>query len=310
MEYKDYYKILGVDRKTEQDAIKRAYRKLALKYHPDRNPGNKQAEEKFKEINEAYQVLGDPEKRARFDQLGTSYERWQRMGGRPESFNWGEWFTASPTGGVHFEMGDLEDLLQGGFSDFFYRIFGGMPGGTGQGPFTQRERPRPQHIYEQPVTISLKEALYGATRQVQFNGRRLEVKIPAGARTGTKVRMSGAGPRQVNGKPSDLFLVVQVQPEPNFDRRQDDLYTDIQINLYTAVLGGEVRVPTLEGDLILTIPAGTQPNQTFRMRGRGMPLLSNPNKRGDLYVCTKVDIPIKLNSKQRQLFEQLARLSS
>jgi curved DNA-binding protein len=307
MEYKDYYRILGVDRNADQKEIKRAYRKQALKYHPDRNPGDKSAEEKFKEINEAYQVLSDPEKRARYDQLGASYQRWQQMGGRPESFNWGEWFTV-PTGGIHFEMGDLEDLLGGGFSDFFYRIFGGMPGGRpGGSSYRSRAQRRETPVYEQPVTIDLKEALTGTTRKVQVDGRRLEVKIPPGARTGTKIRVAGGGPRQIDGMSSDLYLVIQVAPNKRFERKNDDLYTEVQIDLYTAVLGGEVRVPTLEKDMLLTIPPGTQPGQTFRLRGRGLPNLRKPDQRGDLYVRVKVLIPRNLSPKQRKLFEQLAR---
>lgn len=300
MDYKDYYKILGVDRNASDEEIKRAYRKLALKYHPDRNPGDKSAEERFKEINEAYQVLGDPAKRARYDQLGESYTRWQQSGA-PGSFNWSEWFTQSP-GGVRVEMGDLEDLFGGGFSDFFNTIFGGMGGAATR---TRRTRSAPR-IYEQTVQITLEEAYRGTERTVEINGRRLQVKIPAGARTGTKVRVAGAVPSGLNGLQGDLYLNVEVLPHPRFERNGDDLYTEVPVDLYTAVLGGQVNVPTLAGNVLLTIPAGTQPGQTFRLAGRGMPRLRSPQSFGDLYVRAKVEIPRQLSREQRQLFERLA----
>jgi curved DNA-binding protein len=307
MEYKDYYKILGVDRKASENEIKRAYRKLALKYHPDRNPGDKQAEEKFKEINEAYQVLSDPEKRARYDQLGESYTRWQQRGS-PGSFNWEEWFTTAP-GGVHVEVGDLGDLFGdlGGFSEFFRRIFGGMPE---TGVYTRPGRTaQPQRqAYQQEVTISLYEAYQGTTRRIEVNGRVLEVKIPPGARTDTKIRVADAipaGPHQAKG---DLYLIVKVAEDPRFERKGNDLYTNVSIDLYTAVLGGDVTVPTLSGNVLLTIPPGTQPGQTFRLSGRGMPHLKNPNQHGDLYVRVSVTIPRNLTPEQRRLFEQLAKM--
>ena len=308
MEYKDYYKILGVERNATEAEIKSAFRKLALQYHPDRNQGNKQAEEKFKEINEAYEVLSDKEKRGRYDQLGDSYSNWQQRGA-PGNFNWNQW-SPSPGGGVHFDVGDLEDILGGGsFSDFFQTIFGGMggaPGGQATRQTSRRAAARPVN-YQQDVQISLEEAYRGAERTVVVDGRRLQMKIPAGARTGTKVRMAGAGPAGANGKPSDLYLNIEVMPDPRFERQGDDLYTDASVDLYAAVLGGETRVTTPEDTVVLTIPAGTQPGQTFRLGGRGMPHLRTPSSRGDLYVRIKVQLPKNLSPEQRQLFEQLAK---
>lgn len=302
MEYKDYYKILGVDRNASEAEIKSAFRKLALQYHPDRNPGNKQAEEKFKEINEAYEVLSDPEKRQRYDNLGDSYTRWQQRGGAPGNFNWGEWTTA-PGGGVRYDVGNIEDLFggAGGFSDFFQSIFGGL-GGT-----ATRQRTRQAPTYQQDVQITLDEAFRGAERTVVIDNRRLQMKIPAGARTGTKVRMAGAGPAGPDGRPTDIYLNIEVLPDQRFERQGDDLYTDANLDLYTAVLGGEVKVPTLDGAVVLKIPAGTQPGQTFRISGRGMPQLRNPSARGDLYARIKVQIPRNLTQEQRKLFEQLAK---
>lgn len=305
MDYKDYYRTLGVERNATEAEIKSAFRKLALQYHPDRNQGNKQAEEKFKEINEAYEVLSDKDKRARYDQLGDSYTSWQQRGGSG-NFNWNDWTSAARAGGGgRYDVGDIEDILGGGsFSDFFQAIFGGMGGGAA-GRTRGRQQQQPVN-YQQDVQISLDEAYRGAERVISVDGRRLTLKIPAGARTGTKVRMAGAGPSGADGRPSDLYLIIEVLPDPRFERQGDDLYTDVSIDLYTAVLGGEARVPTPEGPVTLTIPAGTQPAQTFRLSGRGMPQLRSPKTRGDLFARIKVQIPRNINAEQRKLFEELA----
>lgn len=307
MDYKDYYKILGVDRKADADEIKSAYRKLALKYHPDRNPDDKSAEEKFKDINEAYQVLSDTDKRAHYDQLGSAYSNWQQRGA-PGGFNWSEWTRGAP-GGMHVEFeGDLGDLFGGGFSDFFSQIFGGFGmGGSPVGRQGTRRQQFPQQ-YETEMVISLHEAYNGSMRQVKINDRRFDVRIPKGARSGTKLRLKGAGPPGPGGQASDVYLVIKVSPDPRFDRKGDRLHTDLSIDLYTAVLGGEVTVPTLSGDVVLNIPPGTQPGQTFRLKGRGMPDLNQKNRYGDLFAKVQVDLPKKLTSKQRELFKQLARL--
>ena len=299
MEYKDYYKILGVSRNATSDEIKKAYRKLAMQYHPDRNPGNKQAEDKFKEINEANEVLSDAKKRARYDQLGESYSRWQQTGGAPGGFNWSEWY--SPGGSGQVDVDAFGDLFGQGFSDFFYNIFGGMGGGVG----TRRGAPARRRAYEQPVQITLEEAYKGATRILQMEGHRLEVKIPPGARSGTKVRMSG-----VTSDGGDLYLVVEVLPDSRYERKGDDLYTEAPIDLYTAVLGGSVTLPTLSGKVNLTIPPGTQNGQLFRLAGKGMPKLRNPQTFGNLYARIKVMLPRQLTARQRELFEQLRQMSA
>jgi len=312
MEYKDYYKILGVDRKASEDEIKRAYRKLALKYHPDRNPDNKQAEDKFKEINEAYQVLSDPTKRDRYEQLGDSYARWQQHGGAPGGFNWNEWVTSPHGRNVRVEVGNMDDLFGGGlggFSEFFQQIFGGMQNFN----TTDFRRPRSTRgdqppMYQSEISISLLEAFQGTTRRIDVGGRRLEVKIPRGARTGTKVRVSEAI-TSPEGEKSDIFLVVQVADDPNFERKGNDLYTQTEVDLLKAVLGDEMPVKTLTGTIILTIPAGTQPGQSIRLAGQGIPAIKNPDTRGDLFVRIKVKIPRQLSAEQRELFERLARLS-
>ncbi len=307
MEYKDYYRTLGVERNASEQDIKKAYRKLAMKYHPDRNPGNKEAEEKFKEINEAYEVLSDKEKRARYDQLGDSYSRWQQAGGSPGGFNWSDWTTQGQRGNYQqVNVEDLEDLFGGGFSDFFSQIFGGM-GQTQSRTRTRREPARPA-AYEQPVTITLDEAFHGTQRILQLDGRRLEVKIPAGAQTGTKVRVAGAGPVGPNGQKGDIYLIIEVAPDSQYERKGNDLYTDVTVDLYTAVLGGQVNVPTPAGNVLLKIREGTQPGQTYRLAGRGMPYLKDPKTFGDLYARVRVQLPKNLTSEQRSLFEQLAHM--
>lgn len=314
MEYKDYYKILGVEKNASEKDIKKTYRRLARQYHPDVNPGDKAAEAHFKEINEAYEVLSDTEKRARYDQLGESYSNWQQTGGMPGNFNWGDWASgAGGSGGTRINMEDLEDILGGmggaggGFSDFFQSIFGGLGGQTPrQATGSRRQQPRP--TYQQDVQISMEEAYRGAERTVVVDGKRLNLKIPAGARAGTKVRMAGAGPAGPDGQPTDIYLHIQVLPDPRYERQGDDLYTDVTIDLYTAVLGGETRVSTPDGTLVLTIPAGTQPGQSFRLANRGMPHLRTPSTRGDLFARTKVQIPRNLNPEQRRLFEELTKI--
>ncbi len=308
MDYRDYYETLGVSRNASADEIRTAYRKLAMKYHPDHNQGDKQAEDRFKEVNEAYQVLSDPKKRARYDQLGSAYSSYQSRGGAPGGFNWDEWFTSSGAGG--YPGGgqvDLNDLFGGSgggnFSDFFRAIFGGMQSAPGvDSSFGRRRGPAVGH--EQPVSISLQEACTGTTRAFDVDGRRLTVRIPAGAKTGTKVRVAGALP---GGQ--DLYLKVAVADDPRFERDGDNLTTETSIDLFTALLGGQAEVQTMTKRVKLTIPPGTQPEQKFRVAGQGMPQLKNPEQKGDLLVRVKVRIPKHLTAQQKELIEQVARLS-
>jgi len=301
MDYKDYYKILGVERSAGAAAIRKAYRKLAMKYHPDQNPGDKQSEERFKELNEAYQVLSDDKKRARYDQLGSAYSNWQGRGA-PGDFNWGEWTRGAggAPGGTRVSADDLNDMFGGGgdlFSDFFRSIFGGAgasPGSMG--------RARPAAGYQHPVTISLAEAYSGATRQLKTETRRLEVNIPAGVRTGSKVRVAGAGPQG-----TDLYLIVEVANDARFERDGNDLKTTASVDVFTAILGGEADVETMAGKVKLSIPAGTQPEQVFRLAGRGMTQLNKKDVKGDLYVKLKVQVPKRLSPKQRELLEEASK---
>jgi curved DNA-binding protein len=292
MDYKDYYKILGVDRKASDDDIRKAYRKLAKQHHPDYNPNNKQAEDRFKEINEAYEVLSDAKKRSHYDQLGSDYSQWQRRGG-PGNFNWDQY--GGFPGGTRVNMDDLNEMFGGGgFSDFFQTIFG--MGGR------QSARSQPQG-YQQEIEITLEEAYKGTTRLFESNGKQKRVRIPGGVRTGSKVRVAGAGPDGL-----DLYLIVQVAEDSRFERRGNDLHTSANVDVFTAILGGDADVETFDGRIKLNIPAGTQPEQVFRLAGRGLPHVRDQKDKGDLFVKIKVQIPKYLSSKQRELLEEVSKI--
>lgn len=291
---RDYYDILGVNKSANEKEIKQAFRKLAKKYHPDANPNDPQAEAKFKELNEAYEVLSDAEKRAQYDRFGSVY---------PGGFPGGN----GSQGYTHVEFnGDS-------FSDIFESLFGGMGGfgRTSRYNSTVREgrgagRAVPGRDLEQPVTISLYEAYHGTSRRVTKGDRTVTVNIPAGARTGTKVRVAGEGEAGMMGGPAgDLYLVVEVAPDPTYERDGDDLHTDVKVDMFTAMLGGEVEVPTLAGNVRLNIPPGTQSGRKFRLTGKGMPRLKQKNEYGNLYARILITVPTHLNDEQRKLVEQL-----
>lgn len=294
MDYKDYYKILGVERKAGADEIRSAYRKLAMKYHPDQNSGDKKAEEKFKEINEAYQVLSDDQKRAHYDRLGSAYSNFRTTGGSPNDFRWDDWFQQQGAG----QRGGAGGA--GGFSDFFRMIFGEAMRSQGRGsPFAQ-ESPG----YEQEVGVSFDESFGGTSRHLQKpNGRKLTVRIPPGVKTGSKVRVAGAGP---DG--SDLYLLIQVEEDERFQREGSNLTTTSSVDVFTLILGGDAEVETPTGRVKLGIPPGTQPDQIFRLAGRGMPSVKDAKVRGDLYVKLKAQVPKYLSQKQRELIEEASRI--
>ena len=311
MEYKDYYKVLGVDKTASTDEIKKAYRNLAKKYHPDKNPGDKTAEERFKEINEAHEVLSDPEKRSKYEQLSNTYQSWQQAGGNPGSFRWEDLFGGMGGGTTRVEVNDLGDLFGegGGFSDFFRAFFGGSMGGQPAGSRARSRAAYPQQrqptAYQQEITISLYEAYHGTKRTMSMDGRTTEFSIPPGVKTGTKIRAAGAGPKDAHGQSSDIYLVINVSPDPRFDRKEDDLYSKKTIDFPTAVLGGEVKVETFSGDVVLTIPPGTQPGQVFRLAGKGMPRLKDKGKHGNLLVAVNVRIPQNLTEEQKEFIKSL-----
>lgn len=296
MDYKDYYKTLGVERKSSADEIRAAYRKLAMKYHPDKNPGDKKAEEKFKEINEAYEVLSDPEKRKMYDRLGSNYREYQRAGGSAGDYDWSQWMQGNPGAGNADRgrrSGFPEDL---DFGDFIQQMFSGA---------TQNVRaPRD---FEQGVEITLEEAYHGTTRVLQKSGQPdLEVKIPRGVKTGSKVRVRGHGGKNARGQAGDLYLVVEVQPHAEYERKDEDLYRDVTVDTFTAMLGGETSVNTLAGTIAVKVPAGTSSGRRIRLRGRGMPKL-NGEEFGDLYLRVMVSVPHDLTEEERHQLEKMAK---
>ncbi len=303
MDYKDYYKILGVAKTATEKEIKAAFRKLARKHHPDVNQGNKEAEARFKEINEANEVLGDKEKRKRYDELGANWNAFGREGaqGRP-------WPGA---GGTRVEFEDLGGA--GGFSDFFRTFFAGGGGGFGGGGFGGGEEAFGHATdAEGEVELTLAEVFRGTTREVAVGGsrRRVEVKIPPGVRDGSRVRVAGEGGRGAGGRRGDLYLRVRVAPDPTFERKGDDLQTTLRAPLTAAVLGGEAQVPTLEGTVGIKIPAGTPAGQVFRLRGHGLPKLGASAERGDLLATLAVELPRTLTPRQKELFEELRNLGT
>ena len=316
MEYKDYYKILGVARDADEKEIKKAFRKLAQQYHPDRNPGDAEAERKFKEINEANTVLSDPEKRSQYDRFGAQWEQYARSGGRPEDFNWGNVGRGGGGGNTRtLTPEEVEQLFGGnGHSSFFDTLFGGggmggarpgqqsrtRPGGGGFG-FDTRPEFQPRSAPEVPVKVTLEEVFRGATRTLESNdGTRFEVTIPRGVKTGSKVRVKGGG--------QEILLTVEVLPHAQFKREENDLRVQVPVDLYLAVLGGEAQVPTMERPVVLTIPAGTQNGRVFRLRGLGLPNLKNPDQRGDLLAEVAVTLPTNLSEQEKALFEELRAL--
>jgi curved DNA-binding protein len=308
MDYKDYYQILGVAKNADSQAIKKAYRNLARQYHPDTNPENAQAEEKLKGINEAYEVLGKPENRVKYDQLGQNYHRFQQMGGNPGDFDYSQFFN----GGGRRQQGgvNLNDIFgsSGGnaaFSDFFSQIFGGGAAGFAQ---QTAGRTAVQANIEQPVSITLEEAYHGTTRTFGQNGAQFTAKIPAGAKKGTRIRLRGKGNVTRNGR-GDLFLRISIQPHKTFDLDGHNLRVTVPVDVTTAVLGGKVTIPTLTGSVQLTIPAGTQGGQTFRLAGKGM-LKQGNQSHGDLLARITLSIPSQLTDAQKELYEQLANLNS
>lgn len=318
MEYKDYYKTLGVSKTASAEEIKAAYRKLARKTHPDMNPNDPKAEERFKEINEAHQVLSDPEKRQKYDQFGSQWQQYRNSGGRPEDFNWSPW-SQQQGGGSTYRTMSQEEFSQmfggglGGFSDFFETLFGGSMGGFSSRSTTRQSsqpRTRKAQDFEHPIDITLEEAYNGTQRTLTFeDGRRIEASIPAGVKTGARIRLSGqAGGQSANVKAGDLYLKVNILPHATFTRDGDDLRTTLPIDIYTALLGGEVSVPTMGKAVRLTIPEGTDTGKVFRLKDLGMPLLKEPRKHGNLYATVEVHIPPHLTRAEKDKFQEIKHM--
>lgn len=323
MTKKDYYQVLGLNKNATEKEIKQAYRRLARKYHPDLNPGDKSAEAKFKKINEAYEVLSDPEKRQKYDRFGDQWQYAEQFANSEQGrTKWG--FSEAGTTFRFNDSGELGSIFDDLFSHF------------GTGSRTTQRSQRGQDI-DYPVEVSLEEAYNGCKRTLHLqeqepcsacgatgrvgnricticngsgvvvNLKHLEVKIPAGVKNGSRIRLANQGKASYGGDRADLYLTVKVSPHKLFEREGDDLYAEIPLSLTTAILGGEVRLPTLNGKLLLKIPPETQNGKVFRLAGKGMPHLGNL-RYGDMFAKVKVILPTKLSESERQLFEQLRSL--
>jgi len=315
MEYKDYYSILGVDRKADEKEIKKAYRKLARKYHPDVNSADSTAANRFQDINEANEVLSDPAKREQYDRLGSQWQQYQQGGGKPDDFNWGERAAAGDQNYNYRTVNpeEFEELFGagGGFSDFFKNLFGG--GGQQQSPadrggpqFYHQVRPRQGGDLEHLLQVSLNEAYHGTKRVLEWeDGRKIDVKIPRGVKTGSRVRVKGQGsPGNGGGGSGHLYLSIEVLPDKRFLRDNDDLKTTVSADLFTMLLGGKLSVPGIDRTVNLPIPPETSNGRVFRLRGLGMPKIKHPDQRGDLYVSVETVLPQKLTAKEKELLEQ------
>ena len=329
MEFKDYYSTLGVAKTATEKEIKQAYRKLARKHHPDVNPNDKSAETRFKEINEAYEVLGDPEKRKKYDELGANWRMYEQAGAQGQGpggfgFDPRQWNvnTGGRGGGSGYrrvtedELRDIFGDESNPFSDFFQTFFGGAEdagrrtrGRAGRGPRAGRD-------IEHELELGLADAHHGTTRRLQMTQdgqpRTVDVRIPAGVTEGSRVRVSGEGEHGTGGaKAGDLYLRIKLAPHPQFERKGRDLYTRVPIPLTTAVLGGEAEVKTLGGQsLRLKIPPTTQNGQVFRLKGHGMPTTDKSGEPGDLYATADVQLPRELTPEQKKHFEELQKLES
>ena len=327
MDFKDYYATLGLTKTATDKEIKQAYRKLARKFHPDVNPGDKVAESKFKEINEANEVLSDPDKRRKYDELGANWRAYENVPPGAQGFPGGFGGFQGPGAGSYTTSGggqyrtmsqeEVEEMLGGGgFSDFFTTFFGGgvHVGGDERRPRGGR-RVRAGADLEHPVQLTLEEAFHGALRRISLkhdgHTRSIDVRIPAGVKDGARVRVAGEGePGPNGGKAGDLYLRIQVLPHARFERQGDDLTTKVEVPLTTAVLGGEASVATLAGTTVrLRVPATTQNGQKFRLKGHGMPMAGKTDERGDLYVVAEVQLPRSLTPEERTHYEALARLA-
>jgi DnaJ-class molecular chaperone len=324
MDFKDYYATLGVAKTATDKEIKQAFRKLARKHHPDVNPGDKSAESRFKEINEAYEVLGDPAKRKKYDELGSNWRLYEQ---NPGAASWGGPQDGGPFGGGTAGTGGFRTMTpeemremfgddSDPFSDFFHAFFGGGAArAEGRGGRAGRKTPRKGRDFEDEIQLDLEDAYRGATRRLTIkqdgHARSVDVRIPPGVGEGSRVRIPGEGEHGSTGaQAGDLYLRIRLTPHAQFERKGSDLYTRVAVPLTTAVLGGEVDVPALSGKALrLKVPTTTQSGQVFRLKGHGMPVVGKPDDRGDLYATAEVQLPKQLTAEERTHYEALRRLA-
>jgi curved DNA-binding protein len=309
MEYKDYYKILGVEKTATQDEIKKAYRKLAMKHHPDRNAGKKSSEEKFKEITEANEVLSDPEKRKKYDTLGSNWNQYQHTGGQgfdDFSSRFGGGRRQPGSGSTYEYSGNINDIFGnagGGFSDFFESFFGGSGGGFGG----RTQQQKTAIDVEANMNVTLEDVFVGSEKTISVEGKKLKIKINPGTKDGQKLRLKGLGiSKTADGTKGDLYLNIHILQHPFYEIKETDLYYNLDVDLYTAVLGGKESIRTLDGKTVsINIPEGTESEKILRLKGLG---LINESVRGDLFVNIHVTIPKDLNKEEKELFNKLKSL--
>ncbi|NOR25235.1 MAG: DnaJ domain-containing protein [Desulforhopalus sp.] len=315
MDYKDYYTILGVDRKADKKEIKKAYRKLARKYHPDVNSGDETSKEKFLEINEAHEVLSDPAKRRKYDQFGSQWQHHQQTGARSEDFNWDKRQSASDRNHTYrtFNPEDFEELFGGKAtnSDFFESLFGRAAGqqansSRGAQQFYQQPRSRQGSDLEHSVQLTLKEAFHGVKRMFEWeDGRKVDARIPRGVKTGSRVRLKGqGGPGSGDGQPGDLYLTINILPDERLQRDNNDLRTTVEVDLFTMLLGGKLSVSGIDRTVKLDIPPETRNGRIFRLKGLGMPKVKHPHQFGYLYITVEAVLPKNLTAGEKDLVEQ------
>lgn len=295
MQYKDYYNILGVEKTASPEEIKKQYRKLAKQYHPDRNQGDKSAEERFKNISEAYEVLSDPEKRKKYDELGANWKQYEHA------------FSGGGRSGQHSASGGFGNSYESffgetsGFSDFFEAFFGG-----GFQGFEKKTRAsRKGRDLAASLQISLEEAWHGTSRLIRLGDQTLKVPVKAGVKDGQVLRLKGKGYPGINGgEPGDLLITVSITPDPIFERKDDDLISELPVDFYTAALGGKVPFQTFKGVVNVPIPQGTQAGAVLRLKGLGMPVAGSDGKRGNLLLKVKIVLPDTLSPEEKVLLEQ------
>jgi curved DNA-binding protein len=297
MEFIDYYKVLGVDKNATADDIKKAYRKLARKLHPDLNPNDKEAHKKFQQLNEANEVLSDPEKRKKYDQYGKDWKHAEQFEQAQQSRPGKQQY-----GGQSFQDG----FEQGDFSDFFNSLFGNMGGGR-----RQRQTKFRGEDYHAELQLNLTDAYRTHQQTLTVNGKNIRITIPAGIENGQKIKIKGHGGEGINGGPNgDLYITFNIINHTKFRRDGNDLHTTVDLDLYTAVLGGEITVDTFDGKVKLKVNPETQNGTKVRLKGKGFPVYKKEGEFGDLIISFQVKIPTNLTDKQKELFEQIAKLSS
>jgi len=306
MDFKDYYKVLGVDKKASSADIKKVYRKLAVKFHPDKNPNNKKAEERFKEISEAYDVLGDAEKRKEYDQLGANWDHFQQSGKRGQAgggFDWSQ-FNQGAKGGQQRYEGNLDDLFgEGGFYDFFQSAFGGKST-KGQ----RRQAPSKGQDVRADLRISFDEAFHGGTKQFSIDGKSIRIKLKPGVNHGQTLKLKHKGLQgRAGGVKGDLYLKIHIDPDPVYERKGDHIYADLPIDIYTAILGGKREVKTPHGAVNISIPKGTANGKVMRIKSKGM--TRKTQGYGDFYVKVNITTPQNLSEEEIALFKKLQKIS-